>query len=174
MTRIVRDQTPEDFAWVAERLEQERPMASPLELDRMKVQARAQAGRGGRSQAKGSFLKSRVAIVAILVLGVLSGGTGTTLALSGGSEQGSAAQAQYPGGVKGQQEGSNGVLGRTESSPNSGTAVQGTQQVAATQGSNSNLPFTGLAALPLVLLGFGLLGAGGLLYRSSRQAPSEA
>jgi hypothetical protein len=173
MTRKDRDQTPEDLTWVVQRLEQERPVASPLELDRMKLQARSQARRGGRSQVKGSFLKSRVAIVAILVLGLLSGGTGTTLALSGGSEKGSAAGAQYPNDVRGQQEGDRGVLGQIESGDKSSGAVRGSQQVAATQ-SDSNLPFTGLAALPLILLGVGLLGAGGMLYRSSRQAPSEA
>jgi hypothetical protein len=120
-------------------------------------------------------LKSRVAIVAILVLGLLSGGTGTTLALSGGSEQGSAAKAQYP-----PRTGQRGVLGQTEQSNNgSGAAVRGSEQVAATQsgsggGGGSELPFTGLAALPLVLLGVGLLAAGGMLYRSSRRTPSEA
>jgi hypothetical protein len=156
---------------VAERLEQERPMATPLELDRMKVQARAQARRGARSGMKGSFLKSRVAIVAILALGLLSGGTGTTLALSGNNEKGSAAQAQYPNDVRGQQEGGRNVLGQSESGGPG--AVRGSQQVAATQ-SDSDLPFTGLAALPLILVGVGLLAAGGMLYRSSRQAPSEA
>jgi hypothetical protein len=189
MTKIDRDHLHTDVAWVAERLEQERPTATPLELDRIQLRAQAQAARQGRSQAKGSLLKSRVAITAVLMLGLFTGGTGTTLALSGSSasDEGSAAQAQYPRGgggnnVLGQQEqggqggqggqanpGGN-VLGTTQSSPG---AVQGSQQVVATQG-GSSLPFTGLAAIPIIILGLALLGAGALMFRSTRQSPSGA
>ena len=187
MTPKDRDQTPADLAWVAERLEQERPTAGPLELDRMKLQVRSQARRGARSQAKGNLLKSRVAITAILMLGLVTGGTGTTLALEGDG-QGSAAQVQYPreggGNVLGEQRGGGGgengpggesadVLGATEASPGVGGAVQGSQQVAAAD-SGDSLPFTGLAAVPLILLGVALLGAGAMLYRSARRAPSAA
>ena len=176
MTTDDRHHETAEFAWVAERLEHERPRATPFELDRMKMRARAQAGRSPRSQQKGSFLKSRVAITAILALGLMTGGTGTTLALSGGSEDGSAAQSQYPGQRQGDVLGENQgnprqgeVLGETQSSP---SAVQGSGQVAATQG-GSSLPFTGLAAVPLILLGLALLGSGLLLLRSTRRAPSE-
>ena len=189
MTPKDRDQTPADLAWVAERLEQERPTAGPLELDRMKLQVRSQARRGARSQAKGNLLKSRVAITAILMLGLVTGGTGTTLALEGDG-QGSAAQVQYPreggGNVLGEQRGGGGgggengpgggdsdVLGATEQSPGVGGAVQGSQQVAAAD-SGDSLPFTGLAAVPLILLGVALLGAGAMLYRSARRAPNAA
>ena len=198
MTQIDRDQTPAELAWVADRLEQERPTAGPLELDRMKLQARTQAMRGTRSQAKGSVLKSRVAITAILMLGLLTGGTGTTLALSGGGSN--ASQVQYPrevqpretqpqgtqpqetqppetqprdqvlGTQQGGGEGGGQVLGSTQASPDS---VQSGQQVAATQG-GSNLPFTGLAAVPLIVLGLGLIVTGTMLYRSSRREPSGA
>ncbi len=186
MTQNDRDQTPADLAWVAERLERERPIAEPLELDRMKLQARTQARRGARSQAKGSVLKSRVAITAILMLGLVTGGTGTTLALDSGTTN--AAQRQYgtpnpnpnPGGgvVAGTQEGTprggggGQVAGATQSS---GDAVQSSQQVAAAQqGDGSNLPFTGLAAVPLIVLGLALLLVGGMLYRSARRGPSAA
>ncbi|MDQ4049531.1 MAG: hypothetical protein M3131_09165 [Actinomycetota bacterium] len=185
MTKIDRDQTPADLVWVAERLEQERPTASPLELDRMKVQARAQAVRGARSQAKGSVLKSRVAIAAILMLGLLTGGTGTTLALNGGS--GNASQVQYPppdGQVLGKKEGdgngpSGQVLGTSQSNPDavqgSQDAVRGSQQVGATQDqAQGDLPFTGLAAVPLIVLGLALVGGGTMLYRSARQQASAA
>ena len=188
MTKIDRDHLPTDVAWVAERLEQERPTASPLELDRIQMRAQAQAARQGRSQAKGSLLKSRVAITAVLMLGLFTGGTGTTLALSGSSasNEGSAAQVQYPrpggggGNVLGQQQAgrdSGNVLGQTESSPgtsqSSPGAAQGSQQVVATQG-GSTLPFTGLAAIPIIILGLALLGAGALMFRSTRQSPSGA
>lgn len=186
MTQIDRDQTPADLTWVAERLERERPTATPLELDHMKLQARTQAMRGARSQAKGSVLKSRVAITAIVALGLFTGGTGTTLALSD-SDSGSAAKVQYPseggkkGAVLGEAQGNgetqgNGaapnarVLGETQSS---GGGAQATRQVVATK-ADSKLPFTGLAAIPLVVLGLGLIGTGMMLFRSSRRAPTEA
>ena len=192
MTQIDRDQTPAELAWVAERLEQERPTASPLELDRMKLQARTRAVRGARSQAKGSVLKSRVAITAILMLGLLTGGTGTTLALTG-----DASQVQYPREVQpqpqgqsqpqnrsqpqdrvlgtqqqsGERSGPEQVLGTSQSSPGS---VQGSQQVAATQSDQGELPFTGLAAVPLIVLGLGLILLGTMLFRSARRDPSGA
>ena len=188
MTQIDRDQTPADLTRVAERLERERPTATPLELDHMKLQARTQAMRGARSQAKGSVLKSRVAITAIVALGLFTGGTGTTLALSD-SDSGSAAKVQYPseggkkGAVLGETQGNgaaptqgNGaapkarVLGETQSS---GGGAQATRQVVATK-ADSKLPFTGLAAIPLVVLGLGLIGTGMMLFRSSRRAPTEA
>ena len=182
MTKIDRDHLPTDVARVAERLEQERPTATPLELDRIQLRAQAQAARQGRSQAKGSLLKSRVAITAVLMLGLFTGGTGATLAVSGSSDGGNASQVQYPRGtggnnVLGQQQGSNpanpgggNVLGTSESSPG---AAQGSQQVVATQG-GSSLPFTGLAAIPIIILGLALLGAGAMMWRSTRQAPSQA
>ncbi len=40
--------------------------------------------------------------------------------------------------------------------------------------SRSELPFTGLAAVPLIVLGLGLIATGAMLYRSARRAPSEA
>ena len=182
MTQNDRDQTPADFAWVVERLESERPLADSLELDRMKLQARKQAARASRSRPKGSLLKSRVAITAILMLGLVTGGTGTTLALSDGSSN--AAQTQYPtqprtevlgeensGGDTGDRGGQ--VLGTTEASPRSPGAVQGSQQVVATD-SDSNLPFTGLAAVPLIVLGLGLIALGATLYRSTRRGHSTA
>ena len=192
MTQNDRDQTTADLAWVAERLDMERPLADSLELDRMKLQARKQAARAARSRPKGSLLKSRVAITAILMLGLVTGGTGTTLALQDGGSS-NAAQVQYPreaptgggptgggptgGGptdrVLGTQQGGEGegdVAGTTESSPN---PVQGGQQVVAAQ-SDSNLPFTGLAAVPLIVLGLGLIAAGMMLFRSARREPSGA
>lgn len=136
--------------------------------------------RGARSRAKGGFLKSRVAITAILMLGLLTGGTGTTLALS--DSTGDASQVQYPqeaprGGdrVLGTQQGGNAgsdVRGTVQSSDEA-AAVQGGQQVAATEG-GSDLPFTGLAAVPLILVGLGLIVAGTMMYRSARREPSGA
>jgi hypothetical protein len=75
------------------------------------------------------------------------------------------------GGGGGERGGGGGdVLGTTQSSPES---VQGGQQVVATEG-GSDLPFTGLAAVPLIVLGLALIVAGGMLYRSARRDPAGA
>jgi hypothetical protein len=183
------DRTPADLAWVVELLHEERPLASPLELDRIKLRARSQSLRGGRSRRKGSLLKSRLAITSILVLGLFTSGTGATLALSGAS--GSAAKTEYPvvttptttptiAPTTGSGPGPE-VLGTTETSgparpagksgkPAPVTApAQATRQVAAVQGKRS-LPFTGLAAIPILLAGLGMLGGGLLLHRSARRS----
>ena len=125
-------------------------------------------------------MRSRLAIIAMLVFGgVLSTGGGA-LAVSGfTSQSGSAAQQQY-GGVKGEED--QDVLGEEESGgPASGqekagapagseeNAVQPARQVeAGAQGSGGEeLPFTGFAAIPILLGGIALLSAGLVLRRRS-------
>src|SRR5579875_567497 len=81
----------EDLNGVAERLRDERPTASPLELDRIKTSAmsRARAAVGTRHGAR------RLA-VAGLTVGLLAASTGGVLAgQSGGVTSGNAAVAQY-------------------------------------------------------------------------------
>ena len=122
-------------------------------------------------------MKSRVAITSMLVLGVFAGGTGTGLAVSGISDSGSAGTAQYPpespvdvlgeqeddggngggGGNRGGNEDDADVAGAQESD------VQATRQVSVQE--EGSLPFTGLAAIPLILLGIGLLASGLVLRR---------
>jgi hypothetical protein len=79
---------------VAQRLRDERPTASPLDLDRIKTTAmsRAKTGaRGGRAGAR------RLAIVSLTV-GLLAAGTGSVFAWGGGhGSKGNAANAQYGG-----------------------------------------------------------------------------
>ncbi len=145
-------------------------------------------------------MKSRMAITSMLVLGVLAGGTGTGLAVSGVSDSGSAGKAQYPPGANAQGDnkggGGNGggespdVLGEEENdTPNDtpdDTDVAGVQESRRGQGGSGqggggqngvqatrqvsvqedgNLPFTGLAAIPLILIGVGLLATGVVLHR---------
>src|SRR5437763_9708670 len=95
MDRRDRNLYSEDLGWVAERLEQDRPAATPLELDRIKLAARSRAAGRAGSRMKGSILKSRLAITAILVTGLVMSSGGATLALSGDSGDGSASVAQY-------------------------------------------------------------------------------
>ncbi len=110
-------------------------------------------------------MKSRVAVVMVLALGVFMSGTGATLAVSGISASGSASSAQYPDDTP---RGDNGVLGtrgsggnKDEQQPASAVAgeTQSFRQVASTSSSGS-LPFTGFLAIPVLIVGFGLLGAG--------------
>jgi hypothetical protein len=141
--------------------------------------ASAAAGRPGLlTRKKGSFMKSRVALVAVLALGVFMSGTGATLAVSGFS--GSASSTQYgpihhkshhvveAASAEGEACSSG---GSGNGGANTGTSgencvevapveTQAVQQVAATSESGSSLPFTGFVAIPVLLVGLGLLGAG--------------
>ncbi|HEY5194080.1 MAG TPA: hypothetical protein VIJ39_09455 [Solirubrobacteraceae bacterium] len=85
------DAHKDELEGVAQRLRNERPQASPLDLDRIKTTAmsRAQAGTGrGRVGAR------RLA-VASLTVGLLAAGTGGVLASKGSGQTGNAAVAQY-------------------------------------------------------------------------------
>ena len=86
------DAHKDELEGVAQRLRNERPQASPLELDRIKTTAmsRAQAGarRGGAS--------ARRFAIAGLTVGLMAAGTGGVLASVGSdSTHGNAATAQY-------------------------------------------------------------------------------
>src|SRR5215213_9240681 len=74
------------------RLDDERPELTPLELDRIRTTVRA---RGARRQPRGAFMKSRVAIVSALCLGIFMSGAGVSLGVSALNDSDSAAVAQY-------------------------------------------------------------------------------
>jgi hypothetical protein len=147
-------------------LRDERPQISELELDRIKQRVRRRA----RTPRKGQFMRSRLAILLMLVFGLMLSTTGAGLALQGPSND--AAQTQYNagedddddngGGFLGEQDESNG--GGTDDEPAGGVSPQETRQVEA--GSDgSELPFTGFAAIPILLVGVALLGTGLVLRR---------
>lgn len=154
---------PPDLVETMEFLERERPVATPLELDQMKTRIIARAQGTRRSGRKGSLLKTRFAITMMLVLGILLSCTGAGLAVSGSSGSGNAGAAQY---TKPTTEGNNGNVLGSEEQP---AATQEANQVAATTSSGS-LPFTGLAAIPILVFGVGLLGTGLVVRRSARRA----
>jgi hypothetical protein len=176
-----------------------------LELDAAKVRVMKSAQKQGMfARKKGSFMKSRVALVAVLALGVFMSGTGATLAVSGFADNGSASSAQYPqeenGGKKphhiveaekssgnectGNNGGNAGAGGNgsnkncKESTPAPEPAevqveTQAVEQVAAT-GSSSSLPFTGFLAVPVLLVGLGLLAAGVAMRVRNRRGDHTA
>jgi len=186
---------PDDLQDVAALLRDNRPEATALELDGMKQQVRFRASRAASGHVqKGSTMKSRLAMMAMLVSGLLLSGTGATLAVTDSTDN--AATNQYPSVVQVENQtpptppASGEVLpeqtsggnetpaeAKPEAKPEAGpekadtapaTREQGAQpaaQVAAASGGGEqNLPFTGFAAIPILVGGIALMG-GGLAMR---------
>jgi hypothetical protein len=119
-------------------------------------------------------MKSRLVILTMLVLGMLLSTTGAGLAVSGLSGT-NASIAQYStptptggGGVLGDQDTGSGTSpeenGGGGTAPDTDTNTQPARQVEA-GANNSSLPFTGFAAIPVLLGGIALLSAGLVLRR---------
>src|ERR1700710_186925 len=98
MDQSKRNRTPEELEATEDALRAGRHQASPLALDRIKLQAIRQAERPAPSLyavKKGTFMKSRLALPLLLVAGFMLSTTGATLAISGSSGSGNAATNQY-------------------------------------------------------------------------------
>ena len=180
----------DDFRDVERRLEDAKPALSALELDAAKLRIMHPAPQrqtGLLARKKGNLMKSRVALVAVLALGVFMSGTGATLAVSGFANDGSASSAQYQktsnhsnkghhvveaaktSGGSNCSEGTSGAGGNSAGSGSkncndatvepAAVEAQAVEQVAV-NGSSSSLPFTGFLAIPVLIVGLGLLGAG--------------
>jgi hypothetical protein len=200
-----------EFDDVIRLLEDERPQATDLELDAIKQRVRRRAADPSRRSTQS--MKSRFAILGMLVAGMLFSTAGAGLAVSGLNSSTNASLAQYgtatptpvctmtptptptnnnaPGATgNGNHACSNapegGVLPAEAqntptptSTPGSGTApatdtgvapatdTQTTRQEAAAA-TTSQLPFTGFAAIPVLLGGLALLGGGLVLRRRTR------
>jgi hypothetical protein len=176
-----RDRTPADLVKIAERLREERPVATPLELDRIKLRVRDRAERSGTSfyaTQKGKLMKSRLALMLMIALGLMMSTTGATLAITGSSGSGSAAENQYdtvqpqqnvnpqsdtsPEEDSGDDEPQSETLGDTES----GDTAPEVEQVSVADDDDS-LPFTGFVAIPLLIGGVALVSAGAVLRRKA-------
>jgi len=182
------DETRHDSPGISrmeERLRTERAAASGLELDQLKMRALGQARRARPTNRRGQLMKSRLALLSMMVLGLLMSTTGATLAISGSSGSGSAGIAQY--GREAPEEEGEEVLGDTEEQ---GTQPQGSdpqetlgdeaesesapdtqevQQVSAADDGESSLPFTGFLAVPLLIGGVALLGSGAVLRWKAKE-----
>jgi hypothetical protein len=149
---------PAELVDVAHRLRAERPQATSLELDRIKLSAQAKSRRPVRRRQP--FMKSRLVITTMLVAGLTVSGAGAGLAVSGISGSDNAGTAQYTTDTQT-------VLPTTETntptSTSETTPVQTTRQVSSND--SSQLPFTGYAAIPVLLAGIGLLGMGLVMRR---------
>jgi hypothetical protein len=162
------DSQPDDLQPVISQLRAHRPEATALELDAVKrrVRARVAAGPAGRRARSSAFMKSRLAILSMLVAGMLLSTTGAGLAVSnlGGND---ASVAQYTNG----EDDNGGVLGEDEENVPGGVAGEGVEGGGlqpgrqAEAGAGSELPFTGFLAIPVLLGGVALLSAGLVLRR---------
>jgi hypothetical protein len=211
-----RNRVPAELEQIETDLRAGRHQASPLELDRIKLQAIRQAERKRTSlyAQKGSFMKSRLALTLLLVAGFMFSTTGATLAISGSSGSGNAATSQYVSptneggnhhhGVKGENAkggectNAGGNSGNAGNSGNSGAGAGGNggngcnhpenntleaepaevavepapaaeQQAVVSNG--SSLPFTGFVAIPLLIIGLGMILVGAVLRLKSRKDP---
>ena len=160
MDRNQQPRFPAELAAIAQQLHDERPQATALELDQIKLRAQANARRSARR--RDVFMRSRLAITSILVVGVLMSGAGAGLAISGSSGSGSAGVAQYETDTTDTQT----VLPTTETNIPTQTKAQETRQVSSND--SNQLPFTGYAAIPVLLAGLGLLSVGVIMRRRTR------
>ncbi len=114
-------------------------------------------------------MRSRLAVTLTLVFGLMFTGAGGTVAVTGLAGDGDAGTAQYgevEAELEGGKEDDGAVLGSVETrQSDDGSAAE---QVAQT--GDDDLPFTGFAAIPLLVGGVGLLGAGAALRRSQRDS----
>ena len=169
-----------DLQPVIDQLRAHRPEATALELDAVKQRVRSRLTAPARRRTRRSeLMKSRLVILSMLVLGMLLSTTGAGLAVSSfKSDNASITQYAKPtpgggGGVLGDQD-SGGAVTPAENngggnSPSGGgtspsSGVQPSRQVQAGADTGS-LPFTGFAAIPVLLGGIALLSAGLVLRR---------
>jgi hypothetical protein len=153
---------------VINRLQAERPTASALELDLIKQRVRERVTRNARRSRRTEFMRSRLAILSMLVLGMVLSTGGAGLAVSGfASQHQNAATSQYgtPPPSGGNVLGEEGSGGPTENNGGGGPTTQPERQVESGAQGNGQLPFTGFAAIPVLLGGVALLGTGLVLRR---------
>jgi hypothetical protein len=166
------DSHADDLQPVVDMLRANRPEATALELDMVKQRVRAHAATGRRARSA-TFMKSRLAIIGMLVAGMLASTTGVGLAIDGlGGRDASVAQygdhngGKPNGGVLGENE-NNGPGGTNNGGGNTTTpttTLQPSRQVEA-GASGGQLPFTGYLAIPVLVGGVALLGTGLVLRR---------
>jgi hypothetical protein len=158
-----------EFDDVIQLLRENRPEATELELDQIKQRVRRRTAQ--RPSRRREAMKSRLAILSMLVLGMIFSTTGAGLAVQG-LTQDDASVAQY--GPQAEEEPAGDVLGEEDiggggaGGEESDEVVQPTRQVAAGS-EGGELPFTGFLAIPVLVGGVALLTTGLVLRRQTRR-----
>jgi hypothetical protein len=196
---------PPDLLETAHALEDHRPRMTDAEFARVKRRV-APRGPARTTGSTGGFMRSRLAIMAVLATGAVMSTGGAALGVSALSTDLTASSAQYgtsaaatpsatgnsgvlgtsnSGGTTTTPAGSSGVKGAATSSPSGNSGVAGESTSAATptavaqaprqleSSQGDQLPFTGYAAIPLLLGGLVLLAVGLVLRRSTRREPTQ-
>jgi hypothetical protein len=163
---------PEEFDGVVQRLQEGRAALTPLELDRIKLETRARAAGKPRFTNKQrettQVMRTKTSILAVLVSGIVMSGGGVALGVSGLAGSDNASQSQYSVKPTHHRGGGPTVLGASETSPSGTQGAQVAQPTAQRNlGSDQGLPFTGYAAIPVLLIGLALLGTGVVMRRRS-------
>jgi hypothetical protein len=165
-----------EFDDVIRLLREGRPQATEVELDQIKQRVRRRAAQPSR---RSQFMKSRLAIVGMLVTGMVFSTAGAGLAVSGlNNNNASVAQYGTPTPTPTSSVLPESVTPTPPSTPPTttkkpthqtqpATAVQPARQVEAAT-NTSSLPFTGFAAIPVMLGGIALLTGGLILRRRTR------
>src|SRR3954453_23774738 len=92
------DRLPEHLLEIGDRLREGRATATPLELDELKLRARAQAARGRSYRWRGAPMRSRVVTLVLSAL-IVGGTTAGGIAARSGGGGGNAAVPQYKPGM---------------------------------------------------------------------------
>src|SRR5215210_7606558 len=185
------DDLQPDLQPVIDQLRANRPEATALELDAIKQRVRARSSQPARRRTRrAQLMKSRLVILSMLVFGMLLSTAGAGLAVSGiaGSKDASVtvygqatpnanASPTPASNVLGDEDSGQNVLPADDTSPSGGgggtspgSGVQPSRQVEAGADTGSELPFTGFAAIPILLIGIAMLSAGLVLRRQKPDA----
>jgi hypothetical protein len=159
---------PDDLLPVAEWLGEERPSLGGLSLDRVK-DPRASAGdRHGATRGhprQRSFLEVTYSDHHDSGAGILMSLSGAGLAVSGLSDSGDASSVQYPTDPGDSSRWTS--LGDSDDSSDAADLEPAAQE---SSGDSDKLPFTGFAAIPVLIGGLALLSSGFVLRgRSARE-----